>query len=183
MKKSSIVLLVTFASALSGCSLFDSSEAWNIAMHSKVAGRGERGASESYARDLQHELAAHHIEARVVTFRCAVNPRFGGGIAKSGVLYRNEASPRYPWWFMDNAVARPVWLPNGPVEEQLRFAKRDGSITLEGAPEEEPAQITMHLAAPKNWEQIFKRVHGTSYDRTSPADQEKMFVLKRQRGL
>ena len=80
----------------------------------------------------------------------------------------------------DNTLARPIWLPNGTLDNQLRYAKHDRSIELVvGSPEPVgPASAGETHETGESLANAFHRVHGTTYDPASAEDREKMAALK-----
>lgn len=172
-------LLVT-ALTFSGCGQFRSSQAWSVATDTRIADRGEAG-GEAYAEGLQQKMAARGVEARVVKFHYRVSPQTDG-ITQTGVIYRNETTPRFPWFFVDNRTSKPVWLPNGSVEEQLRFVVRNPTIEVLET-RDASAPVATRLAPEKRvdqWASIFRQMHGTAYDSSSPVDRAKMASLKKR---
>jgi hypothetical protein len=184
--------------ALSGCGMFKSSEAWETVMNTKIPGRGDPAQSDAYARQLQHVLAAKGIESKIVTFRYSVNSR-GVNVRSDGksvvtglsefsvLLYRNDTTPDNPWWMMDNALSAPVWLPNGTLEQQLRFAGRrpleivavrDSSGASAVAASQRPAPSSASEPVAGDWAYLFRRIHGSRYDPASAMDRHKMATLK-----
>lgn len=173
-------------SLLSGCQLFQKSEAWDIVMHSKIPGRGDEAQSDSYARELQRRLAAHGIDARVVAFHYGVNMREGGPVyTRSAVVYRNDTTPKVPWWLMDNTLNRPVWLPNATVEEQLRFAEKQPELEVIPAADElsvvvSAVRSTARRTAAPDWQALFQQKNGTPFNAQSDVDRKKMAELKEE---
>lgn len=165
--------------------MFQKSEAWNVIMHSKIPGQGDDAQSETYAHELQRRLSAHGVEARVVTFRYGVNFREGGPVyTRSAVVYRSETTPRIPWWLMDATLNRPVWLPNAPLEQQLRFAEHQPEVEVVPSSDELSVEVsavrsTHSKAVPsQNLPALFEQKNGTPFDAQSAADRQKMSELK-----
>src|SRR5207302_553817 len=108
------VLLGAALFASSGCQMFQRSKAWELATSERIPGQGDWTRSDEYARDLQKLLAANGVPNKRVTFRYTVNSRGGEekSVTQSVVIYRDDLSPKYPWWLMDNQRGSPTWLPN-----------------------------------------------------------------------
>ena len=190
MLTSSRLLACVMLFLLAGCGMFRRSSTWDAIEHAPIASRGDSAESEAYAQHLHALLSEKGIESKVIHFRYRVLGRWGvpGSITQSAVIYRNEATPEFPWWFMDNVRTSPLWLPNGTVQEQVRFAEKRHyfvEVTDEGAERalsENPKLNRNHKEAPQTeWKLLFKHVHGTSYDPASALDRRKMAELKRSR--
>ena len=92
-------------------------------MHTHIALPRDGDTSKLYAAGLHRELTADRIEHKVVIFRYRYNTRLRDEVTteRTAVIYRDDANPKYPWWLKDESSHRTVWLPNGSVEQQLRF--------------------------------------------------------------
>ncbi len=166
--------------ALCGCQMFEQSRSWSVIMHSRQWFRANDPQGLNYAHSLQRQLAANGVEAHVVTFRYGG----GGAFTRSAVVYKNEKTPHLPWWLMDSTLARPVWLPNGTLERQIRFAEELPAVEIIGAENTTPiTSPNREFAAwtATDWDQLFQRRNGTSFDPQSSADREKMAELKQSR--
>ena len=146
-------------------------------MHSRSWFRTGDPQGLDYARTLQRQLAANGVEAHVVTFRYGG----GGAFTRSAVIYKNEKTPRLPWWLMESTLARPVWLPNGTLERQIRFAEELPSVEILGeggaVPVTSPNREFSAWTA-SDWNKLFERRNGTAFDPESSTDREKMAELK-----
>ena len=170
---------------LTGCHVFKSSETWLTVTRLKVPGRGERGSSAGYAQGLHHALAGKGIENRLVKFRYD-KPDYPEPvpIIRWGVVYRDEANPKYPFWYMDSLVIKPVWLPNEPLARQLHFVVKvkprwvavSSAVLPEGYAKDGPADPAKGATA--GWASLFEATNGTTYDPQSRLDREKMKRLQ-----
>ena len=66
------------------------------------------------------------VPHKVVTYDYPFRSKYDGeGTAqRTSVIYRDDASPKYPWWIMDERLKRPVWLPSETVQKQVSFFLR-----------------------------------------------------------
>lgn len=109
--------------ALTGCQIFHKSPTWNKVVHTRISVPLEGDMSKPYASALHRELKADRIEHKVVTyqFRFRSPLRDDVTMERTAVIYRDETNPKYPWWLKDETSHRPVWLPNGSTQQQIRF--------------------------------------------------------------
>ena len=116
-------IAVSACLVLTGCQMFRRSPVWEKAVHTRIAPASEGDSSGRYAGELRREFKADRIEHRVVTYQYRYSSRLRDEATaeRTAVIYRDESNPKYPWWLKDETSHRPVWLPNGPVEQQLRF--------------------------------------------------------------
>ena len=124
MQKFALSFLICLV--LSGCQALKRSETWSRVEQVRHASSGNGEAPEDHSSSVHSALAAHGVEHKVVTFApitSGSSPSFRQG-ARSVVIYRDESDPRQPWWLAGERLERPVWLPNGTVEEQVRFYVR-----------------------------------------------------------
>ena len=187
--------------ALTGCQLFHKSPIWKKVVSTRIALPREGDTSKIYAEGLHRELLAGDIEHKVVTYQYSYRShlRSDATAERTVVIYRDDVNAKYPWWLKDERRGRPVWLPNGSVEEQLQFyVGQDVDIVSTGdgkqmAPvaEREPVlrriARSLRLSVPPppvaerlqlpSFYAIFRNTHGTEYDPTSPVDRKKMQAI------
>jgi len=120
-----LTLSIALAASLlfSGCAAFRHSAAWDVVMSSRSHGVDTGDGKDSYINRLHQALSAAGVEHKIVTysyhFRNAYNEEsVDTGI---GIVYRDEATPNYPWWIADETHHLPVWLPNWDLDGQLAF--------------------------------------------------------------
>jgi hypothetical protein len=77
----------------------------------------------AYAKELHETLQRSGVEHKVVTFTFRYASRIDLFRPAEGtaVIYRDTGTPAHPWWFMEESLSRPVWLPTGPVQRQVAF--------------------------------------------------------------
>ena len=177
--------------ALSGCQMFQRSKAWELATSASehIPGQGDWARSDEYARGLQKLLAENGVPNKRVTFRYTVNSRRGEekSVTQSVVIYRDDLSPKYPWWLIDNLREAPTWLPNDSLDKQIQFARfeRDFEIVAVheagGGAKEHEEESDAAAKESRDWKALFRQVHGTVYDANSPVDRRKMAALKARR--
>ena len=109
--------------ALTGCQSFRTSPIWKTIVHTHIVLPRDGDSSKLYAAEFHRELTAARIEHKVVTYqyRYNVGMRDEATATRTAVIYRDDTNPTYPWWLKDEVSNRPVWLPNGSVEQQIRF--------------------------------------------------------------
>src|SRR5215210_3008844 len=117
-------LLSTVAACLCSCQSLERSKGWDTVMTARIPGRGDQMQSEAYAQQMHEQLSGKGVENKLITLRYTTYGREQRVMTHGAVIYRNETTPEFPWWFVDNTRAAPLWLPNGTLEEQLRFATR-----------------------------------------------------------
>ena len=202
----SIALSIAACLAFTGCQIFHKSPTWKKVVSTRVALPADGDSSTIYADGLHRELKASRIEHKVVTYQYRYRSplRDDATAERTAVIYHDETNPKYPWWIKDESSGRPTWLPNGSVEQQLRFyVGRDVEVTspdrLSGdgkgiaGSDREPVlrriARALRLAPPAIAEaprgldpdETFRSVHGTAFDSTSRTDREKMNALLRAR--
>ena len=198
---------IAACAVLAGCQIFQPSPTWKKVVNLRVALPREGDASKIYAEALDRELTANGVEHKIVTYQYRYRSRLSDAATAehTAVIYRDDANPKYPWWLKDERRGRPLWLPNGSVEQQLEFyVGRDVEITGGGdgkqvavgelepilrritrslrlsAPRarETPLPVAESLKLPSFYE-AFRNIHGTEYDATSPVDRKKMEAILR----
>ena len=192
--------------AFSGCQIFHKSPTWDKVVHTRIALPREGDNSMTFAEGLHHELKADRVEHKIVTYQYRFRSRLreDATAERTAVIYRDDSNPTYPWWLKDESSGRPVWLPNGSVEQQIRFyVGRDvqiqdpGHLSGDGkriaaVERESHARRIVHaprLALPPVAEApreidpnvFFREAHGTDFNSASRADREKMNALLRAR--
>ena len=202
----SLTLSIAACVALTGCQIVHQSPTWKKVVSTRITLPREGDTSKIYAEGLHRELLAAGIEHKVVTYEYTyrANLRSEATGERTVVIYRDDVNPKYPWWVKDERRGRPLWLPNGSVEEQLEFyAGRDVEIvsTSDGkqimpVAEREPLlrQIarSLRLSPPKaretpqpvaerlqlpSFNTAFRNLHGTDYNPESPVDRKKMEAI------
>ena len=191
-----ISIAVSACLVLTGCQMFRKSPTWDKAVHTRIALPVEGDSSKQYADGLHREFKADRVEHKVVTYQYRYSSRLRDDATaeRTAVIYRDETNPKYPWWLKDETSNRPVWLPNGSVEQQLRFyIGRDVEIIDpghgNGIEDKQIARPKMrhrhaeYIAPPRSGEPgaIFRETHGTAFNPASAVDREKMNALLRVR--
>lgn len=232
-----IALCVAFA----GCQMFKKSSTWEKVVRTKTDVYKEADPAQSYAEQMHAKLLAERVPHRVVTYQFNYSTPLSKAATgqSTAIVYRDDSSPRTPWWLVEDRTRRPIWLPNGELNEQLKFyargqteivdvkdyppsprnlaeveaerERRPTAVTritpvrhqarvtsaradsrmeainrtvtkpirklLEvfpgGAPEDSVEPPPLAPLAPTH-EEIFRAVHGTSYDPASSVDRRKM---------
>ena len=110
---------------LTGCAAQKSST-WERVMNAPRQTSFTGNRSAVYADGLHTELTNARVPHKVVTYNYPFHSKFdGAGTAqRTSVIYRDESSPDYPWWLMDELLRRPMWLPTEPVQQQVNFFLR-----------------------------------------------------------
>ena len=201
-----LALSIAACLAFTGCSVFHKSPAWARVVGTRISLAREGDVSRAYADGLHRELKAGRIKHKVVTYQYNYRSRLreDATAERTAVLYRDDAHPKYPWWLKDETSGRPLWLPNGSLEQQLRFyVGRDVEIVDPGrmsggdgkrivAPAREWHRRVAHTPrltlppvaeAPRglNPDEVFRDAHGTEFDSSRASDREKMNALLRAR--
>jgi len=177
--------LALLAVGLCGCEVLRTSGTWKRVNEIQVAGKGVNDQSRSYADELHRRLAAVGIPNKVVTFRYSTRDVGLRVFTRSVVIYKDKATPACPYWLAGNMISTPIWLPNGSVEEQIRFATGRAAEIVEidepGRNDRDRAEkkstfSTTHTAG--KWETLFRKKHGTKFNPLSAVDRRKMAALK-----
>ena len=201
-----LALSIAACLALTGCQVFRKSPTWDKVVRTCIDLPREGETSKIYAEGLHRELHADRIEHKVVTYQYRYRSRLreDATAERTAVIYRDDTNPKYPWWLKDETSGRPRWLPNGSVEQQVRFyVGRDVQIVDPGhlsgdgkqvaVTEREPVLRRMVRAprlalppvaeAPRELDpnEFFRSVHGTEFNSASRVDREKMNALLRAR--
>ena len=118
-----VSLALTACLALTGCQMFRKSPTWTKVVHTRIAVPAEGDISKAYAAGLHRELKADRIAHQVVTYQYRYRSRLRDDATaeRTAVIYRDDTNPAYPFWLKDETSNRPVWLPNGSAEQQIRF--------------------------------------------------------------
>ena len=203
-----LALCLATCVALTGCHVFHKSPVWKKVVSTRIALPPEGDASKIYAEGLHRELLAGGIEHKVVTYQYRYRSRLrhDATAERTVVIYRDDTNPKYPWWLKDESSGRPLWLPNGSVEQQLRFyvgrdvevvSAGDGkellpvgeldpvlrriarSLRLSPRPAAETAPPVAERLQLPSFHAAFRNIHGTEYDPTSPVDRKKMEAILR----
>ncbi len=202
-----LALSIVACAVLAGCQIFQPSPTWKKVVNLRVPLPRDGDASKIYAAALDRELTASGVEHKVVTYQYHYRSRVSDDATAeyTAVIYRDGANPKYPWWLKDERHGRPLWLPNGSIEQQIEFyVGRDVEITGGGdgkavavgelepilrritrslrlsapRPRETPPPVAESLKLPSFYE-AFRNIHGTEYDATSPVDRKKMEEILR----
>jgi hypothetical protein len=187
-----LALSIAACLALTGCALSHKSPTWDKVVRTRIALPPGGDASRVYADGLHHELKAARVEHRVVTYQYRYDTRLreDAVVERTSVIYRDDSNAKYPWWIKDERSGRPTWLPNGSVQQQLRFyVGRDVEILDPGkgygggGKQVAPIKRHRHAAAAASTDAgaIFERAHGTAYNAASAMDREKLAALLRAR--
>ena len=109
--------------AFTGCQMFRKSPTWAKAVDTRIALPAVGDISKEYAAGLHRAFKADHISHKVVTYQYRYSSRLreDASAERTAIIYRDDTNPTYPYWLKDETSNRPVWLPNGSVEQQLRF--------------------------------------------------------------
>jgi hypothetical protein len=140
--KISLFLALAASLLLSGCSVFRRSAAWDAVVH--VRHEGLADGKEGYINQLHRALAEVGVEHKVVSYQYNYRNVYGEEAVGSAVaiLYRDDATPRDPWWIMDEYHHVPVWLPSWELKAQLEFFTRHvcevGAVKEYGATARDP---------------------------------------------
>jgi hypothetical protein len=118
---------------LCGCQVFRRSETWAKVTDVRVDTRGSHDPSSAYADELHRTLANDRVEHKVVTYqyRYTTRLREEAVATRTAVIYKDQNTPGYPWWLMDDRTGKPVWLPNGDVQKQVQFYLRGRAEVVE----------------------------------------------------
>lgn len=115
-----------------GCTLGRTSKTWERVVHAPRPSPASKDRPGEYADALHAELERAKVPHKVVTYNYPFYSKFDGhGTAeRTSVIYRDVASPRYPWWLMDANLSRPIWLPSQSVQQQVSFFLRRPSTVV-----------------------------------------------------
>ncbi len=115
-----------------GCTLGRTSKTWERVVHAPRPSSASKDRPGEYADALHAELERAKVPHKVVTYNYPFYSKFDGhGTAeRTSVIYRDVASPRYPWWLMDANLSRPIWLPSQSVQQQVSFFLRRPSTVV-----------------------------------------------------
>jgi hypothetical protein len=118
---------------LCGCQVFRRSDTWAKVTEVRVDTRSSHDPSSAYADELHRTLASERVEHKIVTYqyRYTTRLREEAVATRTAVIYRDQNTPGYPWWLMDDRTGKPVWLPNGDVQKQVQFYLRDRAEVVE----------------------------------------------------
>ncbi len=187
-------------SVLAGCNFFRSSELQDAVSesrtsvkHSEVLGQVHRLLD---GRRIAHKIVKFRYEVRQRPIHASLGNEYALGslglifpappsreVERAGVVYRDDSLPGSPWWYVDGKVRRQIWLPSDQLEQQLSFAMRSPVEIIQVASfdlgnsgmAKDPG---LALAPQPDWNDKFRKRHGTEFDPKSPVDVEKMRVLK-----
>ena len=122
--KASFSVVLAASLALCGCSIFQRSPAWESVVASRAQyGSGSVDAKDSYLEHLHRVLSGAGVEHQLVTYQFHFHNAYREESVETAkaILYRDETTPRNPWWIMDEFHHVPVWLPNAELKAQLGF--------------------------------------------------------------
>ncbi|HEX8312929.1 MAG TPA: hypothetical protein VF614_16515, partial [Chthoniobacteraceae bacterium] len=108
---------------LSGCQVFTKSPTWDKVTKVRAQTLETEDPSQAYANELHRVLADEAVEHKVVTYQYRYTTRLREEAigTRTAIIYRDSHNGSYPWWLMDDRTGRPVWLPNGDVQQQVQF--------------------------------------------------------------
>ena len=98
---------------LAGCSIFQTSPTWDNSV-SRSRNIPADGGSTTYVERHHRSLAADAgIEHKIVIYQFRYHPAYREDAAGSGtaILYRDDHTPRFPWWVMDEYGTCPSGSP------------------------------------------------------------------------
>lgn len=124
-----IALATSAALLIAGCQ--SKSPTWQKVMATPRATGDAEARDRAYAAELHRTLGK--TPHRVVTFEFDYTSRFHGPSTarRTAVVYWDKTRPKHPWWIMEEAMDRPVWLPNVPLERQIDFHARRPARVVE----------------------------------------------------
>jgi hypothetical protein len=171
--KASLSLLLAAALAVSGCSAFQRSPVWESVVNSRAQYTGAEAtdAKDGYLNHLHQILRAAGVAHKLVTYEFTFHDPYRevGVQTASAILYRDETTPRNPWWIMDEYHHVPVWLPNWDVRGQLEFftqrpvqvisvkdyAGSGEALSRDAKVERPPRRMAAHTAREKKFRALF----------------------------
>ena len=169
--------------AMTGCQSFRTSPIWKKIVHARIELPREGDTSKRYAMDLHGKLTADGIEHKVVTYQYRHHTRRGDEVPveRSVVIYRDDTKAKYPWWLKDHSSNRPVWLPNGSVEEQLRFySGREVQIVESGHRAGGDGKEIAHLPQPVEKQITSSKKHTASSKKQTASSKKQTASSKKQ---
>jgi hypothetical protein len=112
-------LCISFA----GCQIFTKSPTWDKVTKVRVQSHEAEDPSQAYANEMHRVLSDDAVEHKLVTYQYRYTTRLREEAigTRTAVIYRDNHSPNYPWWLVDERTRKPVWLPNGDVQKQVQF--------------------------------------------------------------
>lgn len=118
-----IALTVGIVALLSGCNAPQKTQTWAAVKAVRHPRPVVPDRDRSYAKELHETLQRSGVEHKVVTFTFRYTSRTSHFEPAEGtaVIYRDTGTPAHPWWFMEESLSSPVWLPTEPVERQIAF--------------------------------------------------------------
>lgn len=113
------------ALVLCGCAVFRRSPTWEsvVASRSHYSDAQEASGKGGYIQHLHQILSHAGVEHKVVEYHFHYRNAYREEAVESAtaVIYRDDTTPRNPWWVMDEYHNVPLWLPNWKVDAQLEF--------------------------------------------------------------
>ena len=200
-KPARFLLCLSLLTFWCGCRFFQSSETQIVVKQARSSGKNGPALTAIHSA-----LVEHRITHKLVQFRYQVNvrplsvslgrndyyfsntpltwlPSRAETRERAGVIYRDEADPQNPWWYVDGKVSRPIWLPSEDVQRQVNFAMHR-SVNLVSVEDFDSTATRLKKGpahsgvGPMDWNARFHRVHGTDYNPLSAMDVAKMRKLR-----
>jgi hypothetical protein len=121
----SLILFLAFGS----CQMLKRSGPWETVENLHVQIPPGSDPSSAYAAELHRALLRDGVPHRVVSYSYVDSQRFElPAGSHTAVIYEDHTSAGSPYWLMDDQLSRPLWLPDGDLEKQLRFYIRGKSV-------------------------------------------------------
>ncbi|HYR59415.1 MAG TPA: hypothetical protein VEO95_12330, partial [Chthoniobacteraceae bacterium] len=103
--KTAFFLTLAASLALGGCALFRRSPTWDAVVQSRshYSDAHGTGAKDGYLDQLHRVLTGMGVAHKVVTYQFHFHNvyREEGVQTATAILYRDDTTPRDPWWVMD----------------------------------------------------------------------------------
>jgi len=127
-----LALSIAVCLGFTSCQVFEKSEIWESVVH-VTPGDSIRDPdpSAAYAAKLHHALLEQGAEHITYQYHYFTHQRDEAVDTRTAIVYRDPATPAYPWWLKDDRTATPVWLPNGDLDKQISFYIRRPAQVIE----------------------------------------------------
>jgi hypothetical protein len=123
--KSPLSIALAASLTLTGCALLHRSPTWDAVVKSRshYSDAAAASAKDGYLQHLHRVLSDAGVEHKIVTYQIHFHNvyREEAVDTATAILYRDETTPRDPWWVMDEYHNVPVWLPSWALDAQLEF--------------------------------------------------------------
>lgn len=128
-----VTLLLAAGFLAAGCQAPQESRTWETVRRVRVDDPNVENRSEAYAQKLHRILHREGVPHKVVTyeFRFKTQLRPMTTATRTAVIYRDDATPRNPWWLMDDSMHKPLWVPNTEPRRQVSFYLRRPANVVE----------------------------------------------------